>query len=172
MYMVPYDSPTFLNQKDKYMLGLSLPEMVIAMAIGGGWFILLLFFEMDMVLRLVLLVPCTGITMAFIFARIAGLLIPMYFLLSIVRIFKRPSFEEVQDYVVQGEPAWLELQRQRAEGTNSRFHFLKRGRKLAESVPEARKAELKAEMDKQVTEGAVAMEHWARDAVQSVLKGK
>ena len=172
MNIGPYDSPTFLNQKDKYMLGLSLPEMIIAMAVAGGWFIVLLFFPLGMVTRLILVLPCTGTTMAFLFMRISGLTIPMYILLSILRIFRRPSFEEVQDYVVRGEPAWLELQRQRAEGGGSRLGFLGRGRKLAASVPEARQAELKAEMDKQVTEGAVAMEHWARDAVNSVLKGQ
>ena len=37
-----YDSPTFLGQKDRYMMGLSLPELIIAMVIAGGWFLVTL----------------------------------------------------------------------------------------------------------------------------------
>ena len=38
MSLGSYDSPTFLGQKDKYMLGLSLPELMVSMGIGAFWF--------------------------------------------------------------------------------------------------------------------------------------
>ena len=166
-----YDSPTFLGQKDRYLLGLSLPELIIAMVIAGGWFLVMLGFPLGIFLRLVVVLPLTGVSVAFLFVRISGLSIPMYLLLSLLRLFRRPSFEESRELLLEGEPAWLELRRQQQEGGRSRFGFLRRGRK-AMTIPEARQAELKADMDRQITEGAVAAEQWAMDAIRSIARGR
>ena len=167
-----YDSPTFLSQKDKYFLGLSLPELIVGMAVAGVWFVLMLMFPVGMLIRLLTVLPLTGISMAFLFLRISGLTIPVYLLLSVLRLFRRPSFEETRELLLEGEPAWLELQRQRREGERrSRFAFLRRGRR-AVAIPEARQAELKADMDRQITEGAVAAEQWAMDAIRSIARGR
>ena len=167
----PYDSPTFLGQKDRYLLGLSLPELIVAMLIAGGWFVVTLGFPLGILLRLVVVLPLTGVSVAFLFVRISGLSIPMYLLLSLLRLFRRPSFEESRELLLEGEPAWLELRRQQQEGGRSRFGFLHRGRK-AMTIPEARQAELKADMDRQITEGAVAAEQWAMDAIRSIARGR
>ena len=167
----PYDSPTFLGQKDRYLLGLSLPELIVAMLIAGGWFVVTLGFPLGILLRLVVVLPLTGVSVAFLFVRISGLSIPMYLLLSLLRLFRRPSFEESRELLLEGEPAWLELRRQQQEGGRSRFGFLRRGRK-AMTIPEARQAELKADMDRQITEGAVAAEQWAMDAIRSIARGR
>ena len=167
----PYDSPTFLGQKDRYLLGLSLPELIVAMLIAGGWFVVTLGFPLGILLRLVVVLPLTGVSVAFLFVRISGLSIPMYLLLSLLRLFRCPSFEESRELLLEGEPAWLELRRQQQEGGRSRFGFLRRGRK-AMAIPEARQAELKADMDRQITEGAVAAEQWAMDAIRSIARGR
>ena len=167
----PYDSPTFLGQKDRYLLGLSLPELIVAMLIAGGWFVVTLGFPLGILLRLVVVLPLTGVSVAFLFVRISGLSIPMYLLLSLLRLFRRPSFEESRELLLEGEPAWLELRRQQQEGGRSRFGFLRRGRK-AMTIPEARQSELKADMDRQITEGAVAAEQWAMDAIRSIARGR
>ena len=167
----PYDSPTFLGQKDRYLVGLSLPELIVAILIAGGWFLVTLGFPLGILLRLVVVLPLTGISVAFLFVRISGLSIPMYLLLSLLRLFRRPSFEESRELLLEGEPAWLELRRQQQEGGRSRFGFLRRGRK-AMTIPEARQAELKADMDRQITEGAVAAEQWAMDAIRSIARGR
>ena len=167
----PYDSPTFLGQKDRYLVGLSLPELIVAILIAGGWFLVTLGFPLGILLRLVVVLPLTGISVAFLFVRISGLSIPMYLLLSLLRLFRRPSFEESRELLLEGEPAWLELRRQQQEGGRSRFGFLRRGRK-AMAIPEARQAELKADMDRQITEGAVAAEQWAMDAIRSIARGR
>ena len=167
----PYDSPTFLGQKDRYLVGLSLPELIVAILIAGGWFLVTLGFPLGILLRLVVVLPLTGISVAFLFVRISGLSIPMYLLLSVLRLFRRPSFEESRELLLEGEPAWLELRRQQQEGGRSRFGFLRRGRK-AMTIPEARQAELKADMDRQITEGAVAAEQWAMDAIRSIARGR
>ena len=170
--MGAYDSPTFLGQKDRYMLGLSLPELIIAIVVAGGWFVVSLAFPVGILVRLLVVLPLTGISVAFLFARISGLSIPMYLLLSLLRMFRRPSFEESREILLEGGSAWLELRRQQQQGGNrSRFGFLRRGRK-AVTIPEAQQAELKADMDRQITEGAVAAEQWAMDAIRSIARGR
>ena len=167
-----YDSPTFLGQKDRYMLGLSLPELIIAIVVAGGWFVVSLPFSVGILVRLLVVLPLTGISVAFLFARISGLSIPMYLLLSLLRMFRRPSFEESREILLEGGSAWLELRRQQQQGgSRSRFGFLRRGKK-AVALPEARQAELKADMDRQITEGAVAAEQWAMDAIRSIARGR
>ena len=167
-----YDSPTFLGEKDRYLLGLSLPELMVAIGVAGGWFVVTLLLPVDFIIRLLVVLPLTGMSMAFLFLKISGLSIPRYVFLSILRLFRRPSFEESRELLVSGEPAWLELQRQRSEsGGSSRFGFLRR-RRRAVSISEERQAELKAEMDRQVTEGAVAAEQWAMDAIRSIVRGR
>ena len=167
-----YDSPTFLGQKDKYLVGLSLPELMLSMVIGLVWFLLTFMIPAGLVVRVLLAVPMTGLTMMFIFMRIFGMPIPVFLLLSLVRLFQHPSYEEGIDFLLQGSPEWLELQRQNVE-RGSRFRgLMRKGRRAVDSVPEARRAEVRAEMDRQVTETAVAAEGWARDAVRSLFAGR
>ena len=170
MHLEPYDSPTFLTQKDKYMFGLSLPELVVALVVAGVWFLILLAIPIGAMFRIGLVVPTTGLTLVIFFVKISGLSIPKFIFLSLLRMFRRPSFEETRQVLLWGESSWLELQRQRSTG-GSRFGFLKRGRS-AVAIPEARQAELKADLDRQVTEGAVAAEQMARDALRAFMKGR
>ena len=170
MYLEPYDSPTFLAQKDKYMFGLSLPELMISLGVGALWFIVLLMFPIGAMYRIVLVLPVTGLTLAFLFVRIAGLSIPRFLFLSVLRTFRRPSFEETREGLLEGDAQWLELQRQRAESPG-RFSFLNRGRRMAQ-LSDSQQAEVRAETDRQVNEGAVAAERMARDAIRTLLKGQ
>ena len=128
-------------------------------------------FPVGVLLRMGLVRPLTGVSMVFLFVRISGLSMPVYLLLSLLRLFRRPSFEESRELMLEGEPAWLELQRERREGRRSRFAFLRRGRR-AVRISDARQAELKADMDRQITEGAVAAEQWAMDAIRSITRGR
>ena len=169
MHLEPYDSPTFLTQKDKYMFGLSLPELMIALGVAGLWFLVLLVLPIGAMFRIVLVVPTTGVTLMILFVKVSGLSIPNFIVLSIVRMFKRPVFEESREMLIGGESSWLELQRQRSAG-RSRFSFLRRGRNMV-AIPESRQVELKADIDRQVTEGAVAAERMARDAIRTFVKG-
>ena len=166
-----YDSPTFLAEKDRYLMGLSLPELMITLGVAACWFGFVFLFPLGTVFRLLLVLALTGCSMIILFFRISGLTIPVYLLLSVVRLFRRPSYEETRELLLEGEPAWLELQRQRREGGRSRFGFL-RLRRRSVAIPEARQAELKADMDRQITEGAVAAEQWAMDVVRSVARGR
>ena len=55
-----YDSPTFLGQKDKYLMGLSLPQLMVALGVAAWWFIVTLMFPYSMLTRLMLMAPLTG----------------------------------------------------------------------------------------------------------------
>ena len=167
-----YDSPTFLGQKDKYLLGLSLPELMMAMGIALMWFIVTLMTPYGMLVRLAMVVPATGVSLFLLFGRIAGLSIPGYFLLMLVRSFSRPSFEEVPERLLEGDSVWLEARRRREENAGkSRFSLGSIRKKVPAIDSEARRSEMKAELDKQITEGAVASEQWVRDGVKAFVKG-
>ncbi len=173
MHLEPYDSPTFLAQKDKYMFGLSLPELMIALGVAAAWFLVLLMFPIGVMFRLILVIPVTGVSLALLFVKISGISIPGYLTLSLVRMFRSPSYEESAESLLGGDPAWLALQEQRALGQSSRLSFLRRGKKMAgEAVTQEREAEIRAEASRQANEGAVAVERMARDAVRTLMKGR
>ena len=166
-----YDSPTFLGQKDKYMLGLSLPQLMGAVGVGFCWFLVTLLFPYSTPVRMAMMAPLTGVTLALLFVRIVGLTIPVFLILSFLRLFSKPSYEETREFLLDGRPEWLEAERLKME-RGSR----KRSRRQREPAPElglgAKQAELRAEVDKQVTAGAVAAEQWVRDGVRVLMKGR
>ena len=169
-----YDSPTFLGQKDKYLMGLSMIELMISMGVAFFWFILSLLIPGGFLVRLLVTLALTGASMSILFVRIYGLSIPSYIFLSILRLFRHPSYEEGRDSVLEGDPAWLDLQLQRQdrEGNPRLLGLLRRGREAASSVPDARRAEMRAEMDRQANSAAAAAEGWARDAIRSLFRGR
>lgn len=169
-----YDSPTFLGQKDKYLLGLSLPQLMVAMGVAIGWFLVTLSFPLSVLVRSLLLVPLTGVSLALVFARISGLSIPMFILLSIKSIFSKPSYEEKSLQVLEGDPVWVTLQQQKAENPGGFFSKLRGRQKSAMHSLEAqeKQAELRAEVDKQVVESSVATEQWVRDGIRTLMKGQ
>ena len=114
--MGSYDSPTFLGQKDKYLMGLSLPQIMVAMGVAAWWFFVSLTLPYSMITRILIMVPLTGASLTLLFARIAGLTVPGFVLLSVKSLFSRPSFEEVDALVMNGDPDWVIMQRQKAEG--------------------------------------------------------
>ena len=81
--MGSYDSPTFLGQKDKYLMGLSLPQLMVAIGVAAWWFFVSLTFPYSTVTRILIMVPLTGASLALLFARISGLTVPMFVLLAI-----------------------------------------------------------------------------------------
>ena len=50
--MGSYDSPTFLGQKDKYLMGLSLPQIMVAMGVAAWWFFVSLTLPYSMITRI------------------------------------------------------------------------------------------------------------------------
>ena len=170
-----YDCPTFLGQKDKYIAGLSLPQLMASVGVGFCWFLVSFLLPYSVMVRLLFVIPVTGVTMTLMFVRISGLGIPMYFLLAVQRLVSRPSYEAEGMVVVWGDEEWLEGERMKAEAklTGKGRRWLRFGKREARGVAvEAKRAELQAEVDKQVAEGSVALEQWVRDGARSFMRGK
>ena len=172
-----YDSPTFLGQKDKYLFGLTLVQLMMLLAVGFLIFMLSLALPFEFMKRMLLVIPATGGMAVLMFVRLAGLSIPAYVYSSILGLLRQPSYEVKKELVLSGEPGWVEAHNQRS---GSRMG--PRRRVAAEvKVPEeeiedefdfeARKVEIQAEIDKQVTAGAVAAEQWVREGVRTLFKG-
>lgn len=171
MALSSYESPTFLGQKDKYMAGLSLPQLMGMVGIGVFIFVVTLLLPFGFVWRLALVVPLTAVVGMLVFARISGLSIPSFLLHSVVRAFSRPVYEEHQQLLVRGAVVWAEAQAQkRASGVRGR---LRRGRAVTDSMEmEQRAREARAEFDSKVMEGAVATEQAIRDGIRTLMKAR
>ena len=74
--MMSYDSPTFLGQKDKYLMGLSLPQLMILIGVGFTGFVFTLLLPVGMMMRFAILAPCVGVFGVLFFGRISGLASP------------------------------------------------------------------------------------------------
>ena len=171
MALGSYDSPTFLGQKDKYIMGLSLPELMMALGVGFAWFLVSLLMPFSTIMRMMVLAPVILSSLILMFVRISGLTIPMFLILSVVRSFNKPSFEETQELVLTGPAEWLKNQEKKKGGLAKLGSAVKD--KADEVVgDESRQAEVKAEVDKNVTEAAMAAEQWVRDGVRTLVKGR
>ena len=145
MPLSSYDSPTFLGQKDKYLVGLTLPQLMLSMGVGGLWFLFTLLLPYTMLVKLMVMIPATAVTVALLFVRIWGLSVPMLVALAIQRMMSKPMYEEFRELLILGAPEWVEEQREKA-GRGGLLGFLRRRRALAQDPDvEARKAEVKAE---------------------------
>ncbi len=173
-----YDSPTFLSQKDKLFLGLSLPEFVLSMAVAFFWFLISLTFDRPMMTRLMFVAPLTGVTLTLMFVRLSGMHIPIFLAVAVMRTFRKPSYEDPEADVFIGNEVWQQLESKRAaklarkNARQGRFMgIIGRRRKQAQAVQAEHGGEVRAEIDKGVVEGSIAAEQWVRDAVKTVVKG-
>ena len=75
--------------------------------------------------------------------------------------------------VLEGQPEWLEAKRHRA-GRRSRLPFRRRkggGEVIDRDKVAQRRAEMQAEVDKQVVEGATVAEQFIRDGIRMITRG-
>ena len=172
-----YDSPTFLSQKDKYMLGLSLPQVMAVMGIAGAWFLATLGLPWELPIRLMITLGLTGVCALILFARIQGLLIPTFCFLFVWRIFVKPAYEDLQEDLLQGSAAWREQQTAKVVQLESgdkkakAFGFMAgKRRRLAEDDMTAKREELEQEAKKQTEQALQAGEAWLRDGIKAVFK--
>ena len=173
MPLSTYDCPTFLGQKDKYLAGLSLPQLMAGLGVGFAWFLVSFLLPYSVMVRIFVVLPVTGLTMVLMFARLSGLTIPGYVLLAVQRTFNRPSYEALGTLLVWGDEEWLEAERLKAEARRSRRRRRFFGLHRLQSVDaEATKVELQAELDRQVSEGSIAVEQAVRDGLRTLVKGQ
>ena len=168
-----YESPTFLSQKDKYFMGLSMVQMLGVIGIAFVIFFLSLMVPVGLVMRLIGVVIATLITSVLVFGRMAGLSIPGYLLLMLLSPLRRTVYEEEPEVLLAGSSEFLAvLAEKEARAAESRGDgWVARGRDFATSEDaENRRNEIKAEMNKGIVEGASTLEGMVKDGIRG-LKG-
>ena len=170
--MGSYDSPTFLGQKDKYLIGLSLPQLMVAIGVAAWWFFITLTFPYSMVTRLLIMSPLTGVSLTLLFARISRAGHPDIRPAVDKGPLQQASFEEVDALVMTG-PGLGDHAASEASGGGGFLARIK-GKRSALNTLEAqsKQSELRADVDKQVVETSKAAEQWVRDGVNTLIKGR
>ena len=174
-----YDSPTFLGQKDIYLMGLTLIQLLALVGIGFVIFLSLMSFPLSLLVRLLLVLPLTGISGFLLFGRIAGLSVPVYLLSAMTAPFRRMVYEESLTQSLNGTDVWLKQQELRAagvaekKGLASGLGFLGSKRREAADMASGNQGkEAKAEVEKGLAEGSRAAEQWVREGVGAVFRGR
>ena len=174
MSLPNYESPTFLSQKDVYLAGLSLPQLMMLLMLAGVCFLFTLMLPYGMVVKLGVTVALTVVSGVLLFGKVSGLSIPKYAFLSLVRMVIKPGFEERVDFLVAGDAAWLLAQEKRetarvTHAERARAKVAKGKNVVAKS--ERQQAELKAEVNKSVSATSMAVEQNAKGLLRSIFKG-
>lgn len=171
-----YDSPTFLSQKDKYFLGLSLVQVMGVVVIGMVLFILSLTLPFGLMLRIGFVAAGTAVGTILGFVRIAGLSVPGYMMLMLMAPLRRTVYEEDAEVLLVGSSEFLALleereSRQQASSGARGGNWVSKGRELATGDEmAARRGEIAVEVNKGMIEGAQAVEGMLKDGLRS-LKG-
>ena len=76
----PYDSPTFLGNKDKLLLGMTIGQIGVFMGSGLLWLMIALAAEFSTLKSLLIFGPAHTLTVAFFMVKLSGLALPMYLL--------------------------------------------------------------------------------------------
>ena len=105
--MGPYDSPTFLGRKDKIVLGLTLGQLAVVLGGGLVWFVLILGMDRGMMESMLMFAPLHAGTCILGLVRIAGLLIPVYFLVFLKSLVTSAVYHVDREEARSGLPEWF-----------------------------------------------------------------
>ena len=115
MALAPYESPTFLDEKDVYLIGLSLPQILILVGIALFWFLVCKIMPWSLWVQLIGTGVGTLVSGIMVFGRLSGMMIPLFLGLLVLRLFVKPMYEESEEGVVLGNARWLAGQQRRVE---------------------------------------------------------
>lgn len=164
-----YESPTFLGSKDKYLLGLSLPELFTVIAVAITWLVLSFMLPYGTLVRFIAAGVATVISSVLIFARVYGLSIPMCVFYFLKGLFVKPSYEEMRELLIGGNLVWLEQQEQSGKWYHFSFFRKKKSQYLDSEQGQTVRMEVQAEVSRSVNDSAVAVERGFRDAVKAIF---
>ena len=177
-----YDSPTFLDQKDKYLMGLSLPQLMAVVGVAFTLFLFSMALPFGMIIKLSTVGVGTCVISVVMFVRLSGLSIPGYVVASVMAMIRKPVYEEHQILLLNGGLAWLESNSKKirggggSEGSGKSFFsfipFLGKSKIVSDEMAmKAVASELQAELDNKMVQGAVAADQFVRDGVKVLFKG-
>ena len=166
-----YDSPTFLGAKDKYMFGLSLPQLMIVFFVGLSWLMVCMMLPYGTIVRMGCAGAATVATSALLFLRVSGLSIPMYLFYTVLRLFFKPAYEEQRDLLVRGNVVWLAQLEAGYKWYQVGF-LRKKKAELETDEAMIMRMEMEAEVNRQMSDTANSMQQWMREGVRSVMGGR
>lgn len=164
-----YDSPTFLGSKDKYLLGLSLPELFTVIAVAISWLVASLMLPYGTLVRIIVAGVATLVTSFLIFARVYGLSTPMCVFYIVKGLFVKPSYEEMRELLLGGNLVWLEQQENSGRWYRFSFFRMKKSEYMDSEQGQTVRMEVQAEVSRSVNSGAVAVERGFRDALKAIF---
>lgn len=176
MYEEAYDSPTFLSQKDKYFMGLSMVQMLGVVVIAFVVFFLSLTFPGGMWMRVIVVAVGTLVVSVLVFGRIAGLSIPGFVFLMVTSPMRRTVYEEDSEVLLAGSSEFLAAleakEAREGRGEPRGDGWLARGRELVTGEETAeRRGEIRADLEKGMVEGAQSLEGMLKDGIRSIKGG-
>ena len=170
----PYDSPTHLGHKDKYLFCFSLPELIVCFGVVVGCFLFSLGFPYNLIGRALIALPLSAVIIFFIFFRKWGLPIPLCIYYTVTRLFKKPAYEDVPKHMLLGQPEWLANKDLIAAGGGGGIKkFLpqgKRSQKMQQQLTDNR-GQMEAEAERRMEDSARAAEGIFRDLFRIIFKG-
>ena len=102
MSLGTYDSPTFLGKRDVYLLGLTMPQIAASGGIAVAWLLLAMMFTMTMQMRLIVFGPMYLFTLAMVFVKPFGLMLPVLTVLALKYLFVKPMYESDPVQLIDG----------------------------------------------------------------------
>lgn len=106
--MEPYDSPTFLGNKDKLLLGMTIGQVGLFMGSGLLWLMIALAAEFSMVKSLLIFGPAHALTVAFVTVKLSGIALPMYLLAMLSSLVSSAVYHVDAAGAKEGLPDWFE----------------------------------------------------------------
>ena len=172
MSLGTYDSPTFLGKRDVYLLGLTMPQIAASGGIAVAWLLLAMMFNITMQMRLIVFGPMYLFTLAMVFVKPFGLMLPILALLWLKYLFVKPTYESDPVQLIDGHLERLPASAD-AVGLKAKLRkLLPFMRKVSkDDAFEARTSEAKAEASKQADEMMRNAHTGVLDLLKSLWKG-
>ncbi len=153
-------------------MGLTMPQIGVAVGIAAVWLLVAMMFAMSMQMRLIVFGPMYLFTLSMVFVKPFGLMLPVMVILSLKYIFVKPSYESSPEQLIDGPPEVL-MAVGEVPGIKGKlgkmFPFLKQASR--DDAFEARALEAKAEVSRQTDEAMRNAHASLLDMVKSLWKG-
>ena len=106
--MEPYDSPTFLGNKDKLLLGMTIGQIGVFMGSGLLWLMIALAAEFSTLKSLLIFGPAHALTVAFLMVKLSGIALPMYLLAMLSSLVASAVYHVDAVGAREGLPDWFD----------------------------------------------------------------
>ena len=106
--MDPYDSPTFLGNKDKLLLGMTIGQVGVFIVSGLLWLMIALAAEFSTLKSLLIFGPAHALTAALFLVKLSGMALPMYLLAMLSSLVSSAVYHVDAVGAREGLPDWFD----------------------------------------------------------------